>query len=764
MGINDPQGFSRGSASGVGVTLGNNDPYRGNASGNVPTAFQSAFPELADSMHGVLQDQKVILQQTQKAIETFSMTTDRMEKMFSGTGRGSFGDIIERAVSRAFLGTGTLGDRQAIPVEIIQPKDKPISVRDASNRAKGNSGAPSGEPSAPLEPVGGDQGSGGETPSGQSSSGRPSDQGGRPTRRPPNVLEENYKSGRSVSGIAQKLDDVTAGWENSSGAKGMAKRLIGGAASGSGGSGFGSGILRAVGIGGEALAIPGVGEVLAGAGMAYGLVEGVGGFMAGQRASNARFQSIEGGSNISGLAERARQQGFQYSQLGMLGGAQADKLFYGVTETGLNGGDRQSALDFAVQNYSQMGMDPNQSLKFIQLAAVNASLNLNQVAGALQNVTDTAAAAGVNTEVARQSFAGMITALTVGGSGPTAGIQAAIATNFANGMGRQTAGLGFNWGSTSSDALLSTFVNDPKTGRPIQGLGNAASLFAANPEMRAIAQERALQSMVIGPMGGNNSAQQALFDKYTPSGKEYKNVTAGGGLGAALLQGPLANMGKDQLLNSLQAAGVSGLDKSTSMDTLLTYYANIASHRGDVSRSGITSIEKSIFKKHLGSIDDFEKTVGIDSDGNLNGAKSWTRAHGGVIDSHQGEFNTYKKVIGDLYKHESGTGMAANVMFNGKAYSAQDLAALMQSGDTRGILSQIHEGHFKYQNDPTATAAVATSRNGSTGGGGKGDGKVMGHVTVGLSPSAQNMLALTLQSQSGSLALTPSNPTNPSNM
>ena len=71
-----------------------------------------------------------------------------------------------------------------------------------------------------------------------------------------------------------------------------------------------------------------------------------------QRAQNAVYQSVEGGSNAHAFIERGRSKLFGLSQLGVMGMGQAEQLFQGVTDIGLQGGNRQRALDFATTQYN----------------------------------------------------------------------------------------------------------------------------------------------------------------------------------------------------------------------------------------------------------------------------------------------------------------------------------------------------------------------------------------------------------------------------
>lgn len=202
-------------------------------------------------------------------------------------------------------------------------------------------------------------------------------------------------------------------------AEGGTIRAAGGAALG--GSALGMGALKAAGV----------------AGLAFTAVNAAGSFVENQRAQNAQWQRIMGGTNIGGFGERIGQRLFGISQFGGLGGEDAERLYAAVAATGLRGDDRQGAQQFAVEAYKNFGMTIDQSMEIINTASETGQESLLGVSLALDKVTESAVEAEVNTERARQSFVDSWQSLTdiVGGS---AALVTAMATSQAiTNLGRE---------------------------------------------------------------------------------------------------------------------------------------------------------------------------------------------------------------------------------------------------------------------------------------------------------------------------------------
>jgi hypothetical protein len=169
-----------------------------------------------------------------------------------------------------------------------------------------------------------------------------------------------------------------------------------------------------------------------------------------QRDNNAQFQQIEGGSNLSGIAERAHQKAYQMATAGMFSGEEADKAFMGVTALGYNndygsgtggggageGPGRQDMLNFAYKQKSANGMAVDESLQHMDVFAKSASAGLTSFSDALIQVSEAAGQAGVNAMEARAMFSQMFSQGTSAGFGQGATSFAQTMTNQSVGYGR----------------------------------------------------------------------------------------------------------------------------------------------------------------------------------------------------------------------------------------------------------------------------------------------------------------------------------------
>ena len=128
-----------------------------------------------------------------------------------------------------------------------------------------------------------------------------------------------------------------------------------------------------------------------------------------QREKNMRYQSIEGGSNVSGFKERMHEFVYGLSTAGVFGGAEASKAFYGATQMGYNGKQtegmtRQDALNFMYHGKTARGSTIEESQTQLAVASRNAMINFNDLSSALDKVSEAAGKAGVNAQIAREQF------------------------------------------------------------------------------------------------------------------------------------------------------------------------------------------------------------------------------------------------------------------------------------------------------------------------------------------------------------------------
>ncbi len=149
----------------------------------------------------------------------------------------------------------------------------------------------------------------------------------------------------------------------------------------------------------------GVGRLAGGVGAAIAVGNIATNFVENQRATNAEWQRIVGGSNLGALRERAGSRAFEMQQTGVLGNEQAAELYRGSAE--IYGADRVArdrAMDFAVEAYRDLGMTITESLEVVRVAADAGEESLSGLGKALKDVSESAVAAGGNAVEARRQF------------------------------------------------------------------------------------------------------------------------------------------------------------------------------------------------------------------------------------------------------------------------------------------------------------------------------------------------------------------------
>lgn len=194
---------------------------------------------------------------------------------------------------------------------------------------------------------------------------------------------------------------------------------------------------------GAARAIPYVGAAMLGAEAVH---EGLT-FVANQRAANAYYQNIYGGSNISGLGQRFQQFGFQLGNLfeGGLPWDQSAQAFKAVSSLGFQGTQRQNDLNFITSNYKQMGLSVADSFKLIDIASKDMNVSLDKLQQGLKDTRDAAVATGqaasTGTQIFTQTYANLAQNYSTsyaGGAG-IQGVAGILASAQAN-LGRYLSG------------------------------------------------------------------------------------------------------------------------------------------------------------------------------------------------------------------------------------------------------------------------------------------------------------------------------------
>lgn len=254
--------------------------------------------------------------------------------------------------------------------------------------------------------------------------------------------------------------------------RGGALDAITGAIGGIGGEGIMGGLAAAGPVGVGAAAVIGA----AGTGMEMANM------IASQRQQNAFYQGILGGTNLSGLSQRAEGGMFRLSALGNLSGAQANALFQGTTALDMTGGQRSNAMSQAIKMYDQLGVSVQSSIQNITIAAQSGNKELNNLAASIDAVTTAAVTGGVNANVARQTFTTAYQAVTQNIQGSNAPAVAAGMSGALANMGQVMQGVDPS-GFLSQNSMLTIASQNGLTegqmfGELETGKANYGSLFS----------------------------------------------------------------------------------------------------------------------------------------------------------------------------------------------------------------------------------------------------------------------------------------------
>lgn len=157
-------------------------------------------------------------------------------------------------------------------------------------------------------------------------------------------------------------------------------------------------------------AIPAVGKAAGVAGAVWYGGNQLLDFAESQRAQNLQYQRALGGDNAEGFGERVQQNLFGLGLRGTMGGQEAEALYrgamdiYGTSEGGGRDHLRDVTQSLGTRLYKDIGMSPDESLRFVRMAARQGSEALNEIGNALVSTTRAARDAGINAKEARGFF------------------------------------------------------------------------------------------------------------------------------------------------------------------------------------------------------------------------------------------------------------------------------------------------------------------------------------------------------------------------
>lgn len=157
-------------------------------------------------------------------------------------------------------------------------------------------------------------------------------------------------------------------------------------------------------------AIPAVGKAAGVAGAVWYGGNQLLDFAESQRAQNTAYQQVLGGDNAEGFGERFSENVFRWSQRGIMGSREAEALYrgsldiYGTAEGGGYDHMRTEAQNTGTRLYKEAGMSPDETLRFVRMAARSGSESLKELGDALIATSRAARDAGVNAKEARGYF------------------------------------------------------------------------------------------------------------------------------------------------------------------------------------------------------------------------------------------------------------------------------------------------------------------------------------------------------------------------
>jgi hypothetical protein len=267
-------------------------------------------------------------------------------------------------------------------------------------------------------------------------------------------------------------------------------------------------------------------DLLGAAGGPLGWAVGAGAFgvheLESQRQKNLFYQQITGGSNSSAFGQRAREGAFAYSNMLTMPPGMARQLYEGVSEvapgtTNESSSLRSGALDFAMKQYKQLGLDVSDSLELIHTSIQRGVQDFGDLDASLGNVSKTAKAAGENSQEAIQKFSATYSQLlgNVTASGPTASQISEGVTNLGVELGKP-----LNMGSQDFTGLLSgqgLYVAAAAAGvDPMQAQTALAAGGTGATKMAGTLSNAGYQAFFTNVMGGAQAAS---------AGQQYAKTT-----------------------------------------------------------------------------------------------------------------------------------------------------------------------------------------------------------------------------------------------
>lgn len=181
-----------------------------------------------------------------------------------------------------------------------------------------------------------------------------------------------------------------------------------------------------------------------------------------QRAKNAEYQSMIGGTNYDQWGERWDEMKFRWSMRGTMSGRDADAIYKGAAaQYGSNKNARGEFQDAAISMYRHSGMNSTESMQLLNMAVNSGNDSLNMLAASIRRLGTEAKKAGVSAKVAREYFTQSFQSIEGVANGGTQVLFSEIQAKSRMALGRS---LGSSVDTSAQQTDLGTMINAQRAG------------------------------------------------------------------------------------------------------------------------------------------------------------------------------------------------------------------------------------------------------------------------------------------------------------
>lgn len=261
-----------------------------------------------------------------------------------------------------------------------------------------------------------------------------------------------------------------------------------------GGGGGGGGARPAGGAFGEAALkyIPGVSMV------AGGIAS-----MREQADKDNYYRNVEGGTHGNAVGERLREEGYTFGSSMVFDSGEARQAYKGVTRIGYtnrsdqrDGTSRSEALNYVYEGKKSRGQSVDEGLMQLEVASRSLSTSLGTLNTSMENVTESAGKAGVNTEMARKQ---MLTFMNAG---------------IARGQGAGASGF--------AEAIVS---NNVSYGRDYAARANSGAMYSPEMQYRASSMSGMTQGALANQTRNDPAGALGVYQKVIDQSTNQAGVT-----------------------------------------------------------------------------------------------------------------------------------------------------------------------------------------------------------------------------------------------